>query len=379
MVQVRTLLQRISGGSFLPLAGIFACALAAQLLFEARQPEAPVNLPDSQGQMITNAAIPLFLTGETEAPAQRLESLIQETNIRQVLLLSNDQTLIARVVNGSDTYLDRPLVRTSFPVEFQGSLAGTVQVELADIREPVSAASRLLPATTISLVLTVCAWLLTLAYRLACQLIAPQLVSSVNSPYILETEPAAPVPGTSMILYIYPIAEPELAEDSASLRECIASFSHKLELHLRFYGGQILSLSDDRIVCRLPYGQSSADTQQAIVFAWGTARDILFRSAGRQYQISIKTLLHRSSMAARTGQIYRAINEIDGGTEAAVVDSEFQAHLSEQFIDALEFESSEFCYAPCPGHPNLNHISNIRESLKTLWQKQESILNSGEV
>ena len=364
---------KLSLNASLAWCGIFICVLVAQTSLTKSAQEPAAEVTNSEKILIQNATIPIFLSEDKTAATGQLRNLIQDTNIRQVRIYSSDKQLIAEAINGSVPQGSTQTLMDTLPISFQGSLAGSVQIDIA-ISAEENANSEFFSALLNSVLITLGAGLVFFLYQFSYKEFAPRLLIKQTSTAILTPEKTTSPQsiGSSILLYIYPIADKQLQADEQLLQECIASFYRRLEEHLRVYGGRILSLSKDKIICRMPSSQSSNDMQQALIFAWGMARPWVYKHEHQQHRLTVKSLLHKTHTAAKSGHLYRAITEIDNHTETILIQGGHYAYISAEMLSSLD--STDFESIRIAEQQNLYGILRIKKSLETLWQKQESLL-----
>lgn len=366
--------NKLARNSIFIWVGLFICAFIAQInLGNSSNTPAP-TISESQKNLIQNAVVPIFLSEDKMAPVSQLQSLIQDTDIEQIKVYSSDRQLIADILNSKAPESTNTNIIDSFPVTFQGTLAGSVQIEVVDTAEYQSFIGNLVPVFIRSLIISLTAVAFVGIYLVLNKQFVSKLAGNHRKVDLLEPEAKMGIgnQGSSLLLYIYPLAEETLQANEIALKECMASFYRKLENHLLLYGGRVISLSNERIICRMPMGQSTNDHQQALIFTWGMARIFLFKFEHSQYQLKIKTLLHKTSSAAKSGQLYRAISEIGSTTEGDIIKSKDHAHISENLLNS--FSQSDFAYQALNKDLGIYRISTIKKSLETLWQRQESMV-----
>ena len=354
---------------------IFITSIATQLWQSGLLVSAPEINP-SQVNLVKNASLPIFLSENRAAAIRQLESLIQETNIREIRVYGADQSQIASVVNSKIPANSNESLIDSFPVTFQGSLAGSIQLEITGVTAPETEWGNLLGNSllTASIVLFLaCGFLLFQRFRTH---------SSANfsaQPEILEPRqiPSDETAGSSLLLYIFPVVETILEENPEAYNEAIASLYRRLENLVQGYGGRVLSLANDRFICRMPSGQSSNDNLQALIFAWGIAKPLIFRFEHQQYRIEIKALLHKTAVAARQGTLYPAIAETNEELQLAIKNSSSAAHISQSMKSSLD-KNIDMEFAPMGGKSGFRFwsIAQVKPSLAMLWRKQEASLAS---
>lgn len=352
---------------------IFISTLTTQLWLSNSSTVA-TEISASQINLIKNASLPIFLSDNREAASRQLESLIQETNIREIRIYGTDQRQIATVLNSKAPTENTQTLTDSFPVAFQGSLAGSVQLEISHpsppgISWPNALGNSLLAA---SMVLLITAGVFVfLHYRNR-----PRDRFS-SQPEVLEPSqrPSGEAAGSSLLIYIFPVVDTALKDNTAALDEAIASLYQRLENLVQGYGGRVLSLSNNRFICRMPSGQSSNDNLQALLFTWGIARPVVFRFENQQYRIDVKTLLHKTAIAARQGTLYPAIAEINDSLQATIRDSGTAAHISQVMKNSLD-RNIEMEFSPIRAKSSTRFwcITQVKPSLAMLWRKQESSL-----
>lgn len=353
---------------------IFITSIATQLWQNEHLVTAPEINP-SQVNLVKNASLPIFLSENRAAAIRQLESLIQETNIREIRVYGADQSQIASVVNSKIPANSSETLIDSFPVAFQGSLAGSIQLEITGVTAPETEWGNLFGNSllTASVVLFLaCGFLLFQRFRTH---------SSTNfsaQPEILEPRqiPSDATAGSSLLLYIFPVVETALEENPEAYNEAIASLYRRLENLVQGYGGRVLSLSNDRFICRMPSGQSSNDNLQALIFAWGIAKPLVFRFENQQYRIEIKALLHKTAVAARQGTLYPAIAETNEELQLAIKNSSSAAHISQSMKNSLD-KNIDMEFAPMDGKSGSRFwsIAQVKPSLAMLWRKQEASLS----
>ena len=352
---------------------IFISTLATQLWL-ASGPTTVPKISASQINLIKNASLPIFLSENRAAATRQLESLIQETNVREIRIYGVDQSQIASVINSKIPIDSNQTLIDSFPVVFQDSLAGSVQVEtsspsIPDISWLAILGNSLLTASIA--ILLAGGIILFVHYRNMTR----NSFSSQPEIFGPNQKPSPEAAGSSLLLYILPVVEPALEDNKAARDEAIASLYQHLENLVQGYGGRVLSLSKTRFICRMPSGQSSNDNLQALIFAWGIAKPLVFRFENQQYRIEVKALLHKTAIAARQGTLYPAIAEIDGSLQAAIKESTSAAHISQAMKSALD-KNIEMDFSPLGGKSSVRFwcITRVKPSLAMLWRKQESSL-----
>lgn len=367
------------------LAGVFLCALIAQLPLvniqkNLAQSETQPWLSASEQNLLQNAATPIYLSEDRSAAVRQLENLIQETDIRQIRMYTSDQKLVAQVLNSSVPETFRQTHIENISIDFQGTLAGSVQLDIAYAETESSILEDGLIITTKSLLITLVAWLLSIIYFRTRSWLLPKLHTKNRAPGILEAESHSSHlnSSSSLLIYVYLLPEESLSKDKKSLRDCISSFSRKLEGHLRIYGGRILSLSEDCIVCRMASGQSHQDLQQALTFCWGIARPMIYKNEQDKFQLDVKSLLHKTECAAKSGAIYKAISEVGPEMKSAVMLSTQEAHISKSVLSVFSSElgnPTNFDYVASKDYPDLYRILSVKKSVDVLWLKQEAMVN----
>lgn len=358
-------------------AGIFLCLVIAQLSL----PPAPAEeggLSQSQKNLLHNAAVPIYLSENPSAAIRQLESLIQETDIRQIRTYTSDQKLVAQIVNASvPIALDKTRIE-NLSIIFQGTMAGSVQLDIGYATPASTALYDNLKILFKSALITALAWFLSTTYLWLHKKLLPKLNTKTKQPGLLDVEDRQPQPvsSSSLLLYVYALPEKGLADKPGVHREALSSFTKKLDNHLRVYGGRILSLSSDCIICRMPQGQSQTDFQQALTFCWGIARPMVYQSPQGAVQLTIKTLLHKTSVAARAGDTYRAISEVTPDMVQALITSDHHAHISHDALSAFEptTSSTNFSQIQSNINPAVHQIVSVKKSVDTLWQKQEALV-----
>ena len=370
MLLKKTLIQ----GLFLWLV-IFITSIATQLWQNGHIVNSPEINP-SQINLVKNASLPIFLSENRAAAIRQLESLIQETNIHEIRVYGADQSQIASVVNSNASNSDSETLIDSFPVAFQGSLAGSIQLEITGANAPKTDWGNLLRNSllTASIVLFLaCGFILFLHFRTRTN------NTFSAQPEILEPRkiPSDETAGSSLLLYIFPVVEAALEENLEAYNEAIASLYRRLENLVQGYGGRVLSLSNDRFICRMPSGQSSNDNLQALIFAWGIAKPLVFRFENQQYRIEVKALLHKTAVAARQGTLYPAIAETSEELQSAIKDSSSAAHISQTMKNSLDKSiDMEFSSMGSKHSSRFWSITQVKPSLAMLWRKQEASLVS---
>ncbi|MBC6429207.1 MAG: hypothetical protein GDA55_08295 [Cellvibrionales bacterium] len=333
----------------------------------------------SQIRLIHNAAMPIFLAREPrdrQAAARRLESLIQGSRIRQVAIVDIDQQPLARAMNHAASATPAA-TRADFPVRFQGALAGTVQVEmLAAARTPPPGRWQMwLLMMRNAAALTVFGGLLWSIGGWAARRWGRQRTSELALPPAMT---GTTEDGTeeALLLYLYPCADASLRDEPELLRQCLDRLYQKIEGHLRFYGGQTLSLSSECQLCRLPLGKDPASARaslrQALTFTWGSGHRLLFPHGQRQYRIDLKTLLHHSRLPPGSYP-HRALNAIAPDQQAAIRTSRWHAHLSEPTAALLAPSGIQVRHKPLADAPALHAMVAVDRTTRLLWQKQEEI------
>jgi len=356
--------------------GIFLCTLLAQInLFSS--PEEVPELSSSQMNLLQNAVIPIYLSENRSASIRQLENLIQETDIRQIHVYTSDQQLVAQVLNSSVPEDFRETRIENVPMVFQGTMAGSFQIDIAYAATEPKIAEQTWGIILKSVLITAIAWVLTCCYLLTLKWLLPKLYTRSRQPGILEnTNTGKQVEqGSSLLTYIYPIPDQALSQDPKALKECLTSFSRKLESHLRIYGGRILSFSDERLICRMAAGQSQNDLQQALTFCWGVARPMIYRNDEHQFKLDVKSLLHKTETPAKSGDLYKALSEIDKNMEQTIIQNSQGAHITDKILLALD-SSSNFDHIQSKEHSELHQILSVKKSVDALWQKQESMVSS---
>ncbi len=353
---------------------ILVSTLVTQLWLNTPTPEPEIS--ESQINLVKNASLPIFLSENRAAAVRQLESLIQETNIREIRIYGADQSQIASVLNSNTPQGAAPVLVDSFPVTFQGSLAGSVQLEVNAQSDPgipwLSVIRNSLLVASIVLVLISVFFIVQRYQRHTGK-------SNSTQPEILEPSQklSGEAAGSSLLLFIFPVIDPALEEDSAALDEAITSLYRRLENLVQGYGGRVLSLSKTRFICRMPSGQSSNDNLQALIFAWGIAKPLVFRFENEQYRIDVKALLHKTSVAARQGTLYPAIAEINESLQTAIKSSTESAHISQAMKNALDMNiDMEFSPLGNKHSARFWSIAQVKPSLAMLWRKQESSLTN---
>lgn len=353
---------------------IFMSTLTTQLWLSNSSTATP-EISTSQINLIKNASLPIFLSENRAAAARQLESLIQETNIREIRIYGTDQTQIATVLNSKvPTGNNTQTLTDSFPVAFQGSLAGSVQLEISNPSAPGISWSNALGNSLLiaSLILLAAGGIFVFLYYRN----MPRNNFSTQPDVLVPSQrPSGEAAGSSLLIYIFPVVDAALENNTAALDEAIASLYQRLENLVQGYGGRVLSLSKNQFICRMPSGQSSNDNLQALIFAWGIAKPVVFRFENQQYRIEVKALLHRTSIAARQGTLYPAIAEINDSLQAAIRGSEKTAHISQAMKNSLD-KNIEMEFSPIRGKSSTRFwcITQVKPSLAMLWRKQESSL-----
>lgn len=350
--------------------GVFLCIILTQTTLDEKQQDKPA-LSNSEANLLQNAIIPVYLSEDRSASIRQLENLVQGTDIRQIHIYTSDQQLVAQVLNASAPTAFRETQIENMPMTFQGTMAGSVQLDIAYAKIESKAVETFQATASKSLAITFIAWVLVTLYLSISKWLLPRLHTKNRAPGVLESRTTEQQnTETSLLLYVYPLPEAALSQEQAAKQECLGSFSNKLENHLRIYGGRILSVSEKRIVCRMAAGQSQADLQQALTFCWGIARPMLYRHNEQTFRLEVRSLLHRTRLPAKSGNLYRAISEVDARMEAAVTESPQGAHISEQLLSALD-SSSNFDHIKSKEHPDVHAILSVKKSVDALWQKQE--------
>ncbi len=366
--------KTLAQGLFLWLV-IFITSMATQLWQNGQIVNAPEINP-SQINLVKNASLPIFLSENRAAAIRQLESLIQETNIREIRVYGADQTQIASVINSKIPTNSNETLIDSFPVAFQGSLAGSIQLEITGANAPETDWGSLFwnSLLTASIVLFLaCVFFLFLHFRSRAN------NSFSSQPDILQPRevPSDESAGSSLLLYIFPVVDSALEASTEAYNEAIASLYRRLENLVQGYGGRVLSLSTDRFVCRMPSGQSSNDNLQALIFAWGIAKPLVFRYENQQYRIEVKALLHKTAVAARQGTLYPAIAEASNELQSAIRDSSAAAHISQAMKNSLDKNiDMEFSAMGSKHSVRFWSIAQVKPSLAMLWRKQEASLAS---
>ena len=357
-------------------AGIFLCTLVAQIAVFDSVEEQPL-VSASKVNLLKNAVIPIYLSEDISTTVQQLESLIQETDIRQINVYTSDQKLLAQAFNTSVPGTLRETHIENMPMVFQGSLAGSVQLDIAYSKPEPQVLKNLFNLLLKSGLITLMAWIVFSVYLALYNWVLLRLHTRARPPGILQENSPGPLAekNSSLLIYIYLLPEQALQQDATKLRDCLVSFSQKLESHLRIYGGRVLSMSNERIVCRMPTGQSQTELNQALTFCWGIARPMLYPSGDRQFQLQIKSLLHKTQTTAKSGDLLRAISEIDRDMENAVIKSPQQAHVTDSVLSDMG-SSSSFHSGQSKEQPRLHQILSVKKSVDALWQKQESMVAS---
>ena len=363
--------------------GIFLCAVLAQVSF-LNEPREFNHFSDSQRNLLQNAVVPIYLSENRSASIRRLENLIQETDIRRIHVYTSDQKRVAQVLNASVPEELRETQIENMAIVFQGTLAGSVQLDIAHAKMASTTAEDSFAILAKSGVIAFVAWLLSSLYWSFRNWLLPGMHTRTRQPGILDREspfseysqshPQPSGTGSSLLIYIYLLPEENLMQNPVALRECLSSFARKLDSHLRIYGGRILSISEDRFICRMATGHSQHDLQQALTFCWGIARPMIYRSEAGQFQMEIKSLLHKTEIPAKSGNLYRAISEIDASLEGAVIKSSQNAHISNRVLSAPG--STNFDHVKSQDHPALHQILSVKKSVDVLWQKQASMVSA---
>lgn len=352
---------------------VLISSLSTQYWLSNSSTAAP-EINTSQINLIKNASLPIFLSDNRSAAIRQLESLIQETNVREIRIYGTDQSQIAAVLNSNVPTENTQTLIDSFPVVFQGSLAGSVQLEIS---HPSAPGISWLNAVGNSMLIASLVLLVAIGVFLFLHYRNRPGNSFSNQPEVLEPSqrPSGEAAGSSLLIYIFPVMDADLKNNMAALDEAIASLYQRLENLVQGYGGRVLSLSKTCFICRMPSGQSSNDNLQALIFTWGIARPVVFRFQNQQYRIEVKTLLHKTAIAARQGTLYPAIAEVNNSLQTEIQGSETTAHISQAMKSSLD-RNIEMEFSPVRGKSSTRFwcITQVKPSLAMLWRKQESSL-----
>lgn len=366
------------------LISIFVCCILAQLPFTLldsnhsnKQQVTGIRLTETNRVLVKNAIVPLFLSEDNQMATQQLANLIQQTDIYRIQAFDTEQNLIGEALNVSAEMEMAELANEILTIEFQGELAGTALLDIKPVVTESNFFWHLAAVITKSLVITLAVFLLFWAEKLRGHFKPLSSGTKKSEDTVLEpfTDNTHLQTGESLLLYVYLKPEKTLRDNTEALSRAILSFGQKLEDHIHIYGGRILSLSEDRIVCRMPTTSNRISTlnyQQAITFCWGIACPLTFEHSGQTYRLNVSSILHKTPVIARTGSLTQAITSLTPDIESKIIEHGQGAFLTNQFL--FEHTFSDFDHQTSTFHPEIQKITRVKKSLDELWKKQEEMI-----
>ena len=355
-------------------SGLFICLLIIQ--HPMKRPAEPSPTVGYEA-MVRNAAVPIFLSGDRNSAVRQLEALIQNTDIRRIQIYSSDQQILDQVINSSAPAQQLGTVSSSIDISFQGNFAGTLKIDAA-APSNISVDDQFILSEALiksAIGLAALQFLYFLFVRLKHRIDTSQRIKAPETmQLVLPISDSVEEGSVLIILYLHP--EPELRTNSTALNQGLAGFHQRLVGLMNIYGGKILSLSQDRILCHMSRPKNPGQLRQALTFTWGIARSVSFEYQSHNYQIQIKPLLLPTKTNAEPPSSFLAMAELDNEIAKLAVNNEATALVSGDLVRA--FNDPTFGFRLINSDLDIFALTTVKRSVEQLWLKQEALISKPE-